>query len=78
MNYNQIIDEILSYAIIQQQENRNGKYIITIKGLYEYFGKEFPNLDHKSIEDMLVELDARGWLLSRDSSIIEFDPAIFS
>lgn len=78
MNYDQIIDEILSYARIQQRQNRFGKYIITTKGLLEYFGKKFPQLDHQPIHDMITELDARGWLLSRDTSMIEFDPATFS
>lgn len=78
MNYDQIIDEILSYAKIQQQQNIYGKYVITTKGLFEYFGKKFPQLDHRPIQDMILELDARGWLLSRDASMIEFDPATFN
>lgn len=77
MNYDQIIEEILCYAKKQQQENRYGKYIITTKGLYDYFGKQFPQLGRQPIEDMIIELDARGWLLSRDFSIIEFDPTTF-
>lgn len=78
MNYDQIIDEILSYAKIQQRQNNYGKYIITTKGLFEYFGKKFPHLDSCPIQDMIDEIDARGWLLSRDASMIEFDPATFN
>jgi hypothetical protein len=77
MGYNQIIDEILLYAEKQQQENKNGEYRITISGLLKHFEKNFPGLDSRPVYDMINEIDARGWLLERDSSILVFDPATF-
>lgn len=77
MGYDQIIDEILLYAKAQQRKNVNGEYRITISGLLKHFEKNFPELDHRPIYDMINEIDARGWLLDRDSSILVFDPATF-
>lgn len=77
MNYDQIIDEILLYAKTQQQKNRNGEYSITISGLLKHFEKNSPGLDSHPIYDMINEIDARGWLLQRDSSTLVFDPAAF-
>ena len=77
MNYDQIIDEILFYAKTQQQKNRNGEQSITISGLLRYFEKNSPGLDSRLVHDMINEIDARGWLLERDCSILVFDPAAF-
>lgn len=77
MGYDEIIDEILLYAKAQQQKNNNGEYKITISGLLKHFEKNFPGLDNRPIYDMINEIDARGWLLERDSLILEFDPAAF-
>lgn len=77
MNYNQIVDEILLYAKAQQQRNKNGEYKIFINGLLKHFEDNFPELDNRPIYDMIDEIDARGWLLERDSSILVFDPASF-
>jgi hypothetical protein len=75
MGYDQIIDEILLYAKVQQQKNRNGEYSITIGGLLKHFEKVSPGLDSRLVYDMINEIDARGWLLQRDSSTLVFDPA---
>lgn len=77
MDYHQIIDEILLYAKMQQQKNVNGEYRITISGLLKHFEKKSPGLDNRPIYDMIDEIDARGWLLQRDSTILVFDPAAF-
>lgn len=77
MSYDQIIDEILSYAKMQQQKDVNGEYKININSLLKHFEKKFPELDSRPIYDMIDEIDARGWLLKRDSAFLEFDPASF-
>ena len=77
MSYDQIIDEILSYAEMQQQKDVNGEYKININSLLKHFEKKFPELDSRPIYNMIDEIDARGWLLKRDSAILVFDPASF-
>jgi hypothetical protein len=77
MNYDQIVDEILSYAKMQQQKDVNGEYKISINSLLKYFERKFPELDSRPIYNMIDEIDARGWLLKRNSSFLIFDPASF-
>lgn len=77
MNYDQIIDEILLYAQVQQENDENGEYRVLLIDLFKHFDKKFPELDHRPIYDMIDEIDARGWLLRRDDFILTFDPATF-
>jgi len=77
MNYEQIIDEILFFAIQQNEKENNGNYIVNINSLIRHFSNKFPDLDPRPIQDMINEIDARGWLIQRNSLTLVFDPATF-
>lgn len=78
MDYDQIIDEILSFAKMQKEKDNNGEYKVKLESLLRHFEKKYPELDHRPIKDVIDEIDARGWLLEHNSSILIFDPATFS
>ena len=78
MNYDQIIEEILNFAKKQKEKNHLSNYEIRIDSLMRHFKTKFPELDPRPIDDMIKEIDARGWLLEHTSTMIVFDPAIFN
>ncbi len=78
MNYDQIIEEILKFTKVQKEINHLTDYEIRIDSLMNHFKKKFPELDPRPIDDIIEEIDARGWLLEHTSSILVFDPATFS
>ena len=78
MNYDQIIDEILLFAKSKNERDYNGGYIVNLNSLIRQFSNKYPDIDKQPIYEMIDEMDARGWLLKRDSSMLVFDPATFS
>jgi len=78
MDYEQIINEILLFAKRQFEKDNSGEYIVNIENLIRHFDKNYSHINHKEIFKMIDEIDARGWLLSRDSLLIVFDPATFN
>lgn len=78
MNNDQIIDEILLFTKSKNERDDNGGYFVRINSLIHHFINKYPELDHRPIHDMIDEIDARGWLLKRDSTMLIFDPATFN
>lgn len=78
MTYDQIIDEILSFAELQSRKNNSGEYNVQINSILKHFSNKYPGIEKRSIYEVIDEIEARGWLLERDSSILIFDPATFN
>jgi hypothetical protein len=77
MTYEQIIQEILSFARKQQLLHSDDQYAVQLSLLYQHFHLKFPDLDKRSVAEVIEEIDARGWLLNRSDTILVFDPAAF-
>jgi hypothetical protein len=69
MNYEQIIEEILKFTRVQKVKNNLSDYSIRIDSLMNHIKKKFPELEPGQVDDMIEEIDVRGWLLEHSSSI---------
>lgn len=70
----ELLEEVMNYA----EKNQNkGKYKLTKNGLWNFIIKIDPKADKINMEEVVRELDARGWLLQNSNEEIEFDPACF-
>ena len=60
MTYKQIIDEILLVAKRKQATDPNGEYAVTINSLNQYFTSKFPDVDKRSVSEVIEEISTVG------------------
>lgn len=71
---NELLEEVINYA----KNNQNkGIFKLTKSGLWNYILKIDPKADKRNMDEVIRELDARGWLLQNSNEEIEFDPNSF-
>lgn len=71
---NQLLDKIMEYG---KNQFEKGRLNINKADLWKYVIKVDPSARRESLNEVIRELDARGWLLENDENQIKFDPASF-
>ena len=70
----ELLDEVVKYGKLQYEK---GVQIIDKTELWNYVIKVDPNARPESLNEIIRELDARGWLLENNENKLKFDPASF-
>lgn len=70
----ELLEKVMEYA---KKQSDNGNLVLKKTDLWNYVIKVDPSAKKESLNEVIRELDARGWLLDNNETDIKFDPASF-
>jgi len=70
----ELLEKVMEYA--KNQSDKGRSHIKKID-LWNYVIKVDPNAIRENLNEVINEVDARGWLLENNETEMKFDPASF-
>lgn len=74
LDQSELLSKIIEYA---KNHETQGRFLTNRNDLWKYTLSIDPKADIRNMDEVINELDSRGWLLFNTNSEIEFDPATF-